>query len=382
MANIRDDLAASLAADLNKTNKGQDVAFFLDGSGAPTDVDEFVSTGSSTLDIAISYRPNGGIPVGRITEITGMEASGKSLVASHILAETQKKGGLAVYIDTESAGSVDFLQAIGVNVSNMVYVQMECLEDIFETIEDIIVKVRESDKDKLVTIVVDSVAASTTQNEIEGNYDKEGWATDKALIISKAMRKITNLIARQRICLVFTNQLRMKLGVSFGDPYTTSGGKALQFHSSVRLRLKKTGQIKVGSGATQQVIGISTKAQVVKNRCGPPLRNAEFDIYFDSGVDDLGGWLKVMKNHKLVKQAGAWYTLDMVDDETGEVLLEKKFQSKDWNKIMSDDKLRSYIYDKICDATIMKYKSSNELGIDDVVIENESEEVVDEQKLS
>ncbi len=381
MKNVRDDLAASLANDLNKQTKGTNVAFFLDGSGeAPTDVKEFISTGSSMLDLAIANRPNGGIPVGRITEITGMEAAGKSLVAAHILAETQKKGGLAVYIDTESAASTDFLEAIGVNISNLLYVQMESLEDIFETMEDIIVKIRESSKDRLVTIVVDSVAGASTQNEIEGNYDKEGWATDKALIISKAMRKITNMIARQRICLVFTNQLRMKLGVSFGDPYTTSGGKALQFHSSVRLRLKKTGQIKVGSGTTASVIGISTKAQVTKNRCGPPLRHADFDIYFDSGIDDFGGWLKVLKNHKLIKQAGAWYNLDMVDEKTGEVLLEKKFQSKDFNKIMEDDKLRNHLYGVICEAAIMKYKPKTEVGIDDVVIEEESAEVLSDEK--
>ena len=381
MKNVRDDLAASLANDLNKQTKGTNVAFFLDGSGeAPTDVKEFISTGSSMLDLAIANRPNGGIPVGRITEITGMEAAGKSLVAAHILAETQKKGGLAVYIDTESAASTDFLEAIGVNISNLLYVQMESLEDIFETMEDIIVKIRESSKDRLVTIVVDSVAGASTQNEIEGNYDKEGWATDKALIISKAMRKITNMIARQRICLVFTNQLRMKLGVSFGDPYTTSGGKALQFHSSVRLRLKKTGQIKVGSGTTASVIGISTKAQVTMNRCGPPLRHADFDIYFDSGIDDFGGWLKVLKNHKLIKQAGAWYNLDMVDEKTGEVLLEKKFQSKDFNKIMEDDKLRNHLYGVICEAAIMKYKPKTEVGIDDVVIEEESAEVLSDEK--
>ena len=368
MSNVRDNLADSLAESLNKIKKGNKIAYFLDGSGdAPTDIKEWVSTGSSMLDIAISNRPNGGLPVGRITELTGLEASGKSLVAAHVLAETQKKGGLAVYIDTENAGSVDFLEAIGVDLSKMVYVQMECLEDIFEAIEDMIIKVRESSKDRLVTIVVDSVAASTTQNEIDGNYDKEGWATDKALIISKAMRKLTNMIGRQRICLIFTNQLRMKLGVSFGDPYTTSGGLSIGFHSSVRLRLKKMGQIKVGTGTKADIIGIKTVAKITKNRCGPPMRQAEFDIFFDSGIDDFGGWLTVMKNHGIVKQAGAWYNLDMVNKDTGEVLLEKKFQSKDFTDIMlENDELREHCYDAICDAMIMKYKSKNELGIDDV----------------
>jgi recombination protein RecA len=159
----------------------------------------------------------------------------------------------------------------------------------------------------------------------------------------------------------------------FGDPWTTSGGKALPFHASTRIRLKNMGQIK---DTKKDTIGIKIRAQVIKNRLGPPLRSAEFPLFFDKGIDDYGSWLTVMKDHKLVKQAGAWYTLDMVNDETGEVLLEKKFQSKDWNKIVtSDEKLKSYIYDKICDATIMKYKTSNELGIDDVVMETESEVV-------
>jgi len=259
----RDDLAGQLAASLNKTFKDTKVAYFLDGSDTtPTDIKEFISTGSTLLDLAISNRPNGGIAVGRISELNGLESSGKSLVGAHLLAETQKKGGVAVYIDTETAVSQDFLKVIGVDINNMLYLHLETVEDIFAAVEEIVAKVRESDKDRLVTILVDSLAAASTNVEMEADFDKDGWATSKAIIISKALRKITQMIGRQRVALVFTNQLRQKLGVMFGDPWTTSGGKALPFHASTRVRLKNKGQIK---DKKNHVIGMTILAQVVKN---------------------------------------------------------------------------------------------------------------------
>jgi len=362
----RDDLASVLADSLNKKFKDYKVAYFLDGSeDTPTDLSEWISTGSSMLDLSIANRPNGGIPVGRITEITGLEGSGKSLVAAHLLANTQKKGGLAVFIDTENAMNEDFLRCIGVNTQDMLYVQLETIEDIFEVIENIISKVRESSKDRLVSIVVDSVAAATTAVEAEADYSKDGWATSKAIILSKAMRKVTQMVGRQRVALVFTNQLRQKLGVMFGDPWTTSGGKAIAFHSSCRLRLKSMGQIKAKVNGVDETIGIKTQAQVVKNRMGPPLRKAEFEIYFDSGIDDYGGWLKVMKAQKLVSAGGAWYTYVTDAGET------HKFLSKDWQKLLEEHPdIKDEVYHKICNTLIMDYKSKD-IGIDDISISDE-----------
>jgi len=362
-----DDLANTLADSLNKKFKSFKVAYFLDGSEeTPTDLEEWISTGSSILDLAISNRKNGGLPVGRITELTGLEASGKSLLAAHLLANTQKQGGLAVYIDTENAMNEDFAKCIGIDVSKMLYIQLETVEDIFEVIENIITKVRESDKDRLVSIVVDSVAAATTKVEQADDFDQTGWATQKAIILSKAMRKITQMIGRQRICLIFTNQLRVKLGAMFGDPYTTSGGKAIGFHASCRLRLKAAGQIKTKVNGKDQVIGIKTKAQVVKNRMGPPLRTAEFNILFDSGIDDYGSWLQMMKDAKLVAQAGAWYTY--TDELTGEVI---KFQSKEFEtKVLGDTERKDRLYNQICDSMIMDYKT-DAIGIDDIEIGND-----------
>jgi len=368
----QDELAGVIADELNKQFKHQKVAYFLEEGGNPTDVTDYLSTGSTMLDLAISNKPNGGIGVGKITELNGLEGSGKSLIGSHLLASTQKKDGIAVYIDTESAVSQEFLRAIGVDTKKMLYVHLETCEEIFDTIETIVTKIRESDKDKLVTILVDSLAAASTKVEMDADFDKDGWATAKAIIISKAMRKVTQMIARQKVALVFTNQLRQKLGVMFGDPWTTSGGKALPFHSSTRVRFKNMGQIKDTNKTT---IGIKIRGQVIKNRLGPPMRTADFPLYFDTGIDDFGSWLTTMKEHKLLKQAGAWYTINHADTETGELIKEYKFQSKDFEKLLLENPdLKDFCYNQICGACILKY-DSKELGIDDV---EETDEVVDE----
>jgi recombination protein RecA len=370
-----DSLADTLAESINQKFKGQNykTAFFLEGDNdAPTNVKEWVSSGHSMLDLAISNRPNGGFPVGRITEITGLEASGKSLLAAHTLAETQKKNGLAVYIDTESATSAEFLSAIGVDLKSMLYVPLETIEEVFETIETIVENVRTSDKDRLVTIIVDSVMGASTKQEMSSEYDKDGYATSKSIILSKAMRKVTNWIARERICLIFTNQLRTKMGVMFGDPWTTAGGKAIPFHSSVRLRLKNMGQIKAKIRGKEEVVGIKTRVTVVKNRMGPPLRSIDYEIYFDSGIDNYGGWLGVMKDFNIVKQAGAWYTYEDIDVNTGEILGEYKFQSKDFiNNVLQDPDVKTRLYNRICEAYIFKYRAGIDGGIDDVIIDTE-----------
>jgi len=357
----KDTLASQIAESLNSKFKGQKVAYFLDGSHeTPTDIGEFISTGSSILDLAISNRPDGGIAVGRITEINGLSSTGKSLLGAHVLAETQKKGGVAVYIDTETSVSRQFLEAIGCDVGNLLYLHIETVEEIFQAIEDIILKIRESNKDKLVTILIDSLAAASTKVEMEADYDKDGWATSKAIIISKAMRKITQMIGRNKVTLVFTNQLRQKMGVMFGDPYTTSGGLALPFHSSTRIRLKNMGQIK---DKEQNVIGVKCRAQVIKNRIGPPMRSADYDMYFDRGIDDEGGWLQVLKDLKVATNKGAWYTINFNGEE-------KKFLSKDFVTLLDeDDEFKSFLYDKICENSILEYQ--NDRGIDDVEFTDE-----------
>ena len=377
---LEDSLASTLADSINKQFKGQALktAFFLEGDAdSPSNVSEWISSGCDMLDLAISNRPNGGFPVGRITEVTGLEASGKSLLVSHVAAETQKKGGLAVYIDTEAASSAEFMGAIGIDLKSMLYVPLETVEEIFETIETIVEQVRKSDKDRLVTIIVDSIMGASTKIEMAAEYDKDGYATSKSIILSKAMRKVTNWIARERICLIMTNQLRTKLGVSFGDAWTTSGGKAIPFHASVRLRLKNTGMIKAKIDGVDQVVGSKTEVQVVKNRMGPPHRKINYDIYYDSGIDNYGGWLETMKKYSLVKQAGAHYTLDDIDIDTGEVYGELKFQSKNFvDKVINNKEIRDRLYKRICDAYIFKYQANIDGGIDDVIV---IDDVIDEE---
>jgi recombination protein RecA len=368
---LTDELGGLIAETINKQFKSQNLktAYFLEGDDdAPTIVKEWVSTGSTILDLAISNRKWGGFPVGRVCEITGLEQSGKSLLAAHTLLNTQKKGGLAVYIDTENALSTEFLSAIGLNLKEMLYVPLETVEDIFETVEVIVEKVRSSDKNRLVTIVVDSIAGASTKTEMAADFDKDGYATAKALIISKAMRKITNLIGRERICLIFTNQLRQKLNApAFSDPWTTPGGKGIPFHASVRIRLSSIGAIKAKVNGVEEVVGAKVKAKLTKNRCGPPLREAEYAVYFSSGIDDYGSWLETMKTYGLVRQSGAWY--EWVDKTTGEVI---KFQSKDFvEKIISNPEYKESIYDSIAEKVIMQYQKTDEVRIDDVIVSDE-----------
>lgn len=368
---LSDELGGLIAETINKQFKAQHLktAYFLEGdTDAPTIVKEWVGTGSTILDLAISNRKNGGFPVGRVSEITGLEQSGKSLLASHALLNTQKKDGLAVYIDTENAISKEYLEAIGLDLKQMLYIPLETVEDIFETIDVIIDKVRSSDKDRLVTIVVDSIAGASTKTEMSADFDKDGYATAKALIISKAMRKITNLIGRERICLIITNQLRQKLNApAFSDPWTTPGGKGIPFHASVRLRLSSIGAIKTKVDGHDQIVGSRVKAKLVKNRVGPPLRECEYEVYFDSGIDDFSSWLTTMKDYGLVNQAGAWYS--WTDKDSGEVI---KFQSKEFvEKIISVTKYKETIYDEIADKVIMKYQQLDSPRIDDVVLSDE-----------
>ena len=365
----RDELATLISKNLSKTFKDQtQTVWYLDGpEDSPSDILDWISTGSSLLDLAISNRPHGGIPVGRITEITGLEGSGKSLVAAHLLAETQKKGGVAVFVDTEAAVSREFLTAIGVDLTKMMYLPMETIEDIFQAIENIINTVRNNEKSKLVTIVVDSLAGASTKVEMNADYDKDGYATTKAILLSKAMRKINNLIAKERVCLVFTNQLRTKMNaMAFADPYTTSGGKAVGFHSSIRIRLTNAGALKKKDfGGVDMVVGNKIQAKVNKNRVGPPQRKASFEIFFDSGIDNYSGWVAVLKTYKFLTQGGA-YNKYKLHDADGNELEEIQFKTAELPELfVKRPEVREAMYKNLCDTMIMKYENNGQIRMDD-----------------
>jgi recombination protein RecA len=367
----KDKLLEGLADELNKANKdGGKVAYFLDEHEDPSNITDWVSTGSSILDLAISNRPNGGLPVGRIVELTGLEGTGKSLVSAHIVADTQKKGGKAIYIDTENAAAPEFWKSLGVDLSKkkLLYTQAETVEEIFDRIEKAIAYIRKDSPDLLLTIIVDSVAAASTKAELESDHGKDGYATGKAIIISKAMRKITNMIGRQKVLIIFTNQLRVNINaMAFGDKYVVSGGKALAYHCSVRVRLNNTGKLKKG----EEVIGNECKAVVIKNRMGPPQRQASFDIYFDSGIADYASWLKVLKEYNYVKPAGSAGLKYIADDGT-----EVVFSSKDFVTVLNEKPaIKDEIYKKICDAVIMKYKDPNSKIETDATVSTEEDVV-------
>lgn len=360
------NISRDLINAINKSFKGETPAYLLTDPDAPTNVNNWISTGSSILDIAISNKKNGGVPVGKITEISGMESSGKSLICAHLCAETQKRGGVAIYIDPEQSASKEFFTAVGVDIDKLVYVQMESVEGIYKLIDDMILKIRTINPDMLVCIIVDSLTAAISDTDLaRDNYDNRGYATDKSIVNSNALKRITGLIARQNIALVMTSQLRQKLGFTgFGDKYkTSSGGLALQFFASVRIRLKAIGKLKRTIQGNKEIIGIKANGTVKKNRCGPPFRTAEFDIYFDSGIDNYNSWLKMLKQYNLVKKITS-QTYKVIDTSGKR---EWEFSVRAWAETVSKNKeLREYVYNLIADTLIMKYRKVTDINVDEI----------------
>lgn len=349
-----DELASTLQETLNKNFKDFKAAYILGQSEeSPVDLTDWVSFGSELLNLAVSNRPNAGAPCGRIIELQGMEGSGKSLIAAHMIADTQRQGGIGVFIDTENAASLQFMEAIGVDLNALLYVPLEKIEDIFDAIERIVENIRLSSKNRIVTIVVDSATGATTKVESESDFEKDGWSTAKAIIMSKAMRKITGLIGKQKILLVFTNQLREKLSMvmlSEHNRWTTSGGHALAFHASTRIRLKNVEKLKILRGKVEEIIGMRVEAYVFKNRIGPPHKKVEFDVFFDSGIDDINAWLELLKRYGAITVSGAWHSFP-------EAFGDKKFQSAEWKSILQKDPvLKKKVYDIICRIMISTYK--------------------------
>lgn len=307
--------------------------------------------------------------------------SGKSLMAAHIMAECQKKGGLAVLFDTEGAvGMLDFYRSIGLDIEKLIYIdKLRALEDIYKTINNIVVKHTTLKTNKPLVIVVDSVMGASTNKELEEDVEKKGYATEKALINSNAMRIMPSLLNGRNILLVLINQLRANMN-AFGpasDPWQTTGGTAIPFTASVRLRFKKMGQIKGKINGMENAIGERIQVQIVKNRVGPPRRKVTFDVRYDSGIDKYGSWLNCLKDLGAISQSGTSYTYQYIDMETGEEIT-KKFQSKNFKRLLEENStLKEVIYNQICDEYIMKYAISDEdeeLGIDDVELETNNEE--------
>lgn len=359
----QDDLALDIMSMINKQFKDiPDKAAHFVHDDLTTDVMDWIPTGSPSLDLAISNRPNGGFPVGRITEIYGATSSGKSLLATYAIKNTIDKGGIGIYFDTEYALNKEFWTAIGVDTTKALTVGLDRLEQVFASVETIIAKVRATNKDKLITIVIDSIMGATTENESENDFSKGGWNTEKSIVCSQAMRKLTPMISRQNVCLILINQVRTNLGVTFGDDEITAGGKAIAFHSTIRIKLKSKGKIPGEINGIKTPVGIKVQADVIKNKLGPPLRSVVYDINFSKGINDFANWLEVLKNTPVLSMAGSWITLTVVDKSTGEEIY-RKFQGEDkFSKLMEDEPyLQELLYPYLCESYIMKYNSTQDI---------------------
>ena len=255
---------------------------------------EAISTGSLGLDIALGI---GGLPKGRIVEIYGPESSGKTTLTLHVVAEAQKAGGVCAFVDAEHALDPQYAKKLGVNLDELLISQPDTGEQALEIVDTLV------RSGAVSCVVVDSVAALTPKSELEGDMGDSSVGVH-ARLMSQAMRKLTGSISRSNCMVIFINQIRMKIGVMFGSPETTTGGNALKFYASVRLDIRRIGSIKKG----EEVIGAETRVKVVKNKMAPPFRQAEFDILYGEGISRHGEIVELGVLHKIVDKAGAWYS--------------------------------------------------------------------------
>ena len=339
-ATSQKNIALQTAIDQIEKNYGKGSIMRLGGNNSERTI-AVIPTGSIALDIALGV---GGVQRGRVVEIYGPESSGKTTLVQHIIAEAQRAGGTAALIDAEHAFDPTYAEKTGVDVENLLVSQPDTGEQALEIAETLI-------RSNAVDVVaIDSVAALVPRAEIEGDIGDSFVAT-QARLMSQALRRLTGAISRSNCTIIFTNQLRMKIGVMFGNPEITPGGKALKYYASVRIEIRKIESLKVG----QDVNGIRVVAKVVKNKVAPPFRKAEFDIMFAEGISKEANILDVGVDLNVIKKSGAWY------EYNGEKLGQGKEASRIFLK--ANTKLRDELSDKIKETVKQSKEIPLELGV-------------------
>jgi recombination protein RecA len=333
-----DNKKKALGAALSQIERqfGKGSVMRMGDGGVAKDI-EVISTGSLGIDIALGV---GGLPKGRVVEIFGPESSGKTTLTLQVIAECQKVGGTAAFVDAEHALDPNYARKLGVNVDELLVSQPDTGEQALE-IADMLVRSSAVD-----VVVIDSVAALTPKAEIEGEMGDQHMGL-QARLMSQALRKLTGNIKRSNTLVIFINQIRMKIGVMFGNPETTTGGNALKFYASVRLDIRRTGAIKKGD----EVLGNETRVKVVKNKVAPPFRQADFDILYGQGISREGEIIELGVQQNIVEKAGAWYSykgtrIGQGKDNTREYLKEHKEMA-----VEIEEQIRANLLKKIVQPT-------------------------------